>query len=96
MTVAGPRRICTGFLRRHCLAANSVAPVNAVWTTVAQIVQTQLGHSAFLPAALITIGSANEWSLLNMIFISKAERSAFPGARDQGDQRPATERVTGQ
>jgi hypothetical protein len=46
MTVAGPRRICTGFLRRHRLTGNSVAPLNAVRTAVAQI-------SALLPAALI-------------------------------------------
>jgi hypothetical protein len=41
MTVAGPRRIHTGFLRRHRLTA-TVSHFDAVLATIAGILQMQL------------------------------------------------------
>jgi len=47
MTVAGPRRIRTGFLRRHRLTGNSVASLNAAGAAVAEILRKQLGRKLY-------------------------------------------------
>jgi hypothetical protein len=53
MTVAGPRRIRTGFLRRHRLTGNSVARSDERRNAVHQF-------AALLPAAVTKANSAKQ------------------------------------